>query len=653
MRSVIRNNIASLGILAVSLFTSLVTFRYDKTVALIELILWLLLVGFAVASKVVSLHNADTLLNSMNNSLNMADTEKLNAFPLPVIVCRADGRILWFNSLFNSRIIGDYRLSNDDVSQFLNGQGVTEIANSDRLFADFEAHSYSVYPFPIDANGESGYALIFSDETEMRKTFYEYQQSRPNVMLICVDNFDEIIQSYSDGEADSVRIKAEKMIDNWLSEYGCLVRKLGDGRFVVVCEERDLDKMIERRFDILDSIRSFNFSENLVGITLSIGISRGETLRKAEQNARQALDMAIGRGGDQAAIYKNDGYEFFGGTSKGIEKRSKARTRIVAAAVQKLMENSSNVFIMGHKFSDLDSVGAAVGVLCAVNSAGKNGKIVINRSQSLAQILIDSVEENAGNVFCSPEEAVKAIDKNSLLIIVDTHRSEMVESTQLYKAAKTVVVIDHHRKNVDFINNSIVFQHDPNASSACEMVSEMLQYMPSKPKVSSFEADALLSGIMLDTRNFALKTGVRTFEAAAFLRSKGADTVKVRRMFMNKMENFKLRNDVISDAETYRDCAIAFADVVSPDIRTITSQAADELLNINGIKASFAMFEADGTVNISARSLGDINVQVIMETLGGGGHFTMAAAQLKDCDRAMAKTKLFAAIDDYFMKNTK
>ena len=410
--------------------------------------------------------------------------------------------------------------------------------------------------------------------------------------------------------------------------------------------------MIERKFNILDEIRAYQYDGKAVGITLSIGISRGETLREGEKNARLALDMAIGRGGDQAAILKNDSYEFFGGVSKGVEKRSKARTRIVASAIQKLIENSSDVMIMGHRFSDLDSVGSATGVLCAARSLGKPSIIVINREQSLAKSLVGLVEQKYPDGFVAPDKALESISKNTLLVIVDTHRAEMLESAELYRKAETVIVIDHHRKNVDFINNSLVFQHDPNASSAGEMVSELLQYMPSKPVISECEANAMLAGIMLDTRNFALRTGVRTFEAAAFLRSKGADTVKVRRLFMNKMENFKLRNDVISGAEIYRGCAIAYADISSPDIRTIAAQSADEMLNIDGIKASFAMFDSGGTMNISARSLGEVNVQIIMEILGGGGHQTMAAAQLAGCDRETATTRLFAAVDEYYSKQT-
>ncbi len=648
----IKNNAVVLCVFAVALINCVLTFSYNRIAAIIELVILAVLLALSFISNVINVKHSNEFIKTVSNSLDFSQGDKLSHFPLPVLVCTANGRLLWYNALFETRVLNGVRPASSDVEQFLSGQTAEDITNHSRLYTDIAERSYSVYPFPINYRDEGCFVLLFSDETQMRKAYYEYTLSRPSVMLFCIDNIDELMQNYSDSDADAMRSRAEKLIDDWLSEYGCLIRKLGDGRFVVVCEERDLIRMADRKFSILDDIRAYKYDDKHVGITLSIGISRGDTLREGERNARQALDMAIGRGGDQAAILKNDSYEFFGGISKGIEKRSKARTRIVASAIQKLMESSSDVMIMGHRFSDLDSVGSATGMLSAARSLGKPSSIVIKREQSLARSLVELVEKKYSDGFITPEEALKTIGKNTLLIIVDTHRAEVLESNELYKKAKTVIVIDHHRKNVDFINDSIVFQHDPNASSAGEMVAEILQYMPSKPVITECEANALLAGIMLDTRNFALRAGVRTFEAAAYLRSKGADTVKVRQLFMNKMEDFKLRNEVVTGAEIYRGCAIAYADINSPDIRTITAQAADELLNIDSIKASFAMFDSNGTMNISARSLGEVNVQVIMETLGGGGHQTMAAAQLEGCDRETATTRLFAAVDEYFSSQT-
>ena len=340
MKRLFRNNICLFGILAVAVFTCAVMFRYNKTVALVELAIFAALVGLALVSNIISLKHKDEMISSINRTLDFSEKDNLMGFPMPVLVCTAGGRILWFNTLFGSRVLGDYTLMSDDVTQFLNGHSADEIATHDRIFTDIFDNSYSIYPFPITVRGDAAFALLFSDETEMRKVYYEYRLSRPSVMLMSIDNLDEIEQSYSDGDFDAMRSRAEKLIDTWLGEYGCLIRKLGDGRFVVVCEERDLEKMVEKKFSVLDSIREYEYEEKLVGITLSIGVGKGKTLREGEANARQALDMAVGRGGDQAAILKNDGYEFFGGVSKGVEKRSKARTRIVASAIQKLSRTS-------------------------------------------------------------------------------------------------------------------------------------------------------------------------------------------------------------------------------------------------------------------------------------------------------------------------
>ena len=648
MKRFIRNNAALLGIFAVTLLSTAVTLLYNRLAGIIGLTIWAALVVFSVVSNVLVTRKTQRLLLRLDRQFDTRKMRSLDTFPMPMIVCSEKGVVLWYNTLFKNSVIGDFRPDGEEVLPFLNGQTMEDVAAHTRLFTCVAGRYYSIFSFPYAVNGEAGYVLLFSDETDLQRTAFEYKASRPRVMLISIDNLDDILSTHTDSDSDSMRSQVERLIDQWLGEYGCMVRKLGDGRFVVVCEDRDLVQMTQRRFDILDTVRAYQYDGKNVGFTISIGVSGGDTLRKCETNARQALDMAIGRGGDQAAVFKTDTYEFFGGVSKGVEKRSKARTRIISSSITKLIENSSRVFIMGHRFSDLDSVGSGVGVYCAASSLGKEAKLVINREQTLAAGLVELIESQLGSVFCEPGEALKQMDRNTLLVICDTHREDVLESADLYRMAKTVVIIDHHRKNVDFINNAIVFHHDPTASSASEMVSELLQYMPSKPPVSESVADALLAGIMLDTKNFALKTGVRTFEAAAFLKSKGADTVRVRRLFMNKLEDLKLRNDMISSCEKYRDCAIAFADFESPNIRTVTSQAADEMLNIDGVKASFTMFDTGGAVNISARSLGDINVQVIMEALGGGGHLTMAAAQLTDCDFESAKTRLFAAIDRYY-----
>ena len=359
--------------------------------------------------------------------------------------------------------------------------------------------------------------------------------------------------------------------------------------------------------------------------------------------------MALGRGGDQAVVKTDNGYRFFGGVSKGVEKRSQAKTRVISNALQDLIMSSGKIYIMGHRFGDLDSVGASCGLAGAIKQLGKDVCIVVDRSKNLAAHLIDIVEKNTDfPLFITPAEAEDAIEDNDLLIIVDTHNKDFIESYSLYIRAKSVVVIDHHRKTVNFIDNAVIFHHEPYASSASEMVTEIIQYFKynNDERIAAFYADALLSGIMLDTKNFVMRTGVRTFEAAAYLKKIGADTVSVKLLFSNSIDSYRRKTQIVASAKIYNKCAIATADFKSDDIRLVAPQAADELLSITDVDASFVVYKTGNTINISARSLGALNVQVIMEKLGGGGHQTMAAAQIENSTINEAVKALTHAIDE-------
>ena len=347
------------------------------------------------------------------------------------------------------------------------------------------------------------------------------------------------------------------------------------------------------------------------------------------------------------AIKNGNTFEFFGGVSKGVERHDKVRSRVIALTLADNIKNSDCVFVMGHQFSDLDSVGASIGLWSAITKGQeKPCYVVLNREQTLAGALVETVEK-AGNtgMFLSPREALSLITDRSLLIIVDTHSESFVESRDLYKYSKRTVVIDHHRMMVKHIENAIIFYHEPYASSASEMVTELVQYL-GENAIGRLEADALLAGITLDTKNFVLKTGVRTFEAAAFLRRKGADTVEVKRLFSNSIDTYRAKYQLVSNAEIYNSCAVTAADEDCPDIRIASAQAADELLGVQGVNASFVLYSSAGTVNISARSLGAVNVQVVMEKLGGGGHQTMAGAQLKDTTVTAVRERLIEILNE-------
>ena len=410
--------------------------------------------------------------------------------------------------------------------------------------------------------------------------------------------------------------------------------------------------MIADKFKILEEVRAIPVTGK-TPITLSIGVGIGSVdLEESEQFARQALEMAQGRGGDQAAVKRDDGYEFFGGVSKGIEKHTKVKTRIVAAALTDIIESSSSVYIMGHRNGDMDSVGSGAGLCGAIRILRPDIPVnmVVDLERNLAKPIIGRLNENLRDeepVFISPEDALGKMDANSLLIIVDTNNKDLLDSPEVYAAAKQIVVIDHHRQVVNYIDNAVIFHHEPYASSACEMTAELIQYFPGIDKLQSYYADVMLAGIMLDTKDFVMRTGVRTFEAAAFLRKLGADMVAVKNLFANTMACIQKRSKLIADAEIYKRCAIAVDDTADEYIRVASAQAADQMLEIVGVDASFVIFRIPTGVNISARSLGAMNVQIIMEKLGGGGHQTMAAAQLNDVRVTEAKAELISAIDEY------
>jgi c-di-AMP phosphodiesterase-like protein len=425
-----------------------------------------------------------------------------------------------------------------------------------------------------------------------------------------------------------------------------IVRKVENDLFYIVMESRHLQSVMDNRFHILDEARQIRINDRM-HVTFSIGVGDGaSSLAESEKFARQSLDMALGRGGDQAAVKTENGFCFFGGASKGVEKKSKTKIRSIALAMQELIENSDKVFLMGHRFGDLDSVGSACGLAGAVRLMRKPAYVVVNRHNCLAGQLMQRMEQcSDGPNFLEPIDARGQITENSLLIIVDTHNTDLLESPELYHAARYVIVIDHHRKSVNFIENAVIFHHEPYASSASEMVTEIIQYFRLDTEISAAYADALLAGIMLDTKNFVMRTGVRTFEAAAYLRKIGADTIQVKTLFSNTISMYSTRAQIVAHAELFRNNAISAVKMQTPDTRVLASQAADELLGIQGVDAAFVLYLEENSVGISARSMGNINVQLIMEQLGGGGHQTMAAAQLPGCTIQEAKEQLLLVLE--------
>ena len=571
--------------------------------------------------------------------------DALEQFTMPMAIVGEAGDIVWANAAFLESAGRARDCRGENVMKFLYPHTIqqvvaakgTDVTIGDRQFTAFASKT------------EQGHILCLVDDTYYKAINREYVEKHPVVALAHFDNREELARDSSGSEDARIASEVEQVLTEWAQSMGGFLRRLSGGRFLILTDEIHIRQAMEKRFEVLDKIREIKAGERR-SATVSIGVARGaESLQEAEQWARKALEIALGRGRDQVAVkQKNDTYEFFGGLSKGVEKRDKVRTRVIAATLSDHIKESENVLIMGHRFSDLDSMGAAVGLWSVITKAlHKPAFVVVDRQQTLAGQIVERIDANSGDrvVFLSPMDAMEQLSPRTLLIVVDTHSPDFVESRELLNHVSRVVVIDHHRLMVKRIDNAIVFYHEPYASSASEMVAELVQYIGDST-LTQHEAEALLAGIMLDTKSFVLKTGVRTFEAAAYLRRRGADTVEVKRMFADSIDSYKAKYKIVSGAEIQQNCAIACADKEFPDIRVVSSQAADELLSIRGVKASFVIYPTGNVMNISARSLGDINVQLVMEVLGGGGHLTMAATQLPNLTIEQARTKLVAAIKE-------
>ncbi len=593
----------------------------------------------------------DRFVVQMGERIGKMQSDTLAMLPMPVLVADDKGELVWYNDCARAHLFSDGDRYGTQVNDIL-GEPKSD---SNGFSITFKGRAYTVYsawsthdtdPLTPDTHPLALYYLC--DDTDLKRDAAQYWASRPSMLAIMIDSLDEVLQDAKENERSQLTAQIEYVIEQFVGDYNGFVIKTDRDRFFAVIEERHMSDIVEHRFALLDRVRALS-SVDKIPVTLSIGVARNVgSYPEGEQAARQALDMAQGRGGDQAALKTPNGYDFYGGVSKGIEKRTKVKTRIVATALAELIESSSNVIIMGHKFADLDSLGAAVGLLRPIRQMGKPAVVAINPTRNLVGALIDRLEKNGyENAFMNPPDLMDVVTPDTLLIIVDTHLEHVLESPELYRACKNVAIIDHHRRMVGYIDRAVIFYHEPYASSTSEMVTELIQYLGDRQRITRVEAEALLAGIMLDTRNFVIRTGVRTFEAAAYLRRQGADTVEVRRLFSSSMEFYQQRARVVSSAEIYHRCAIAPAASMGENIKLIAPQAADELLNISGVDASFVLYEYDDGITISARSMGKLNVQVIMEALGGGGHQTMAATQMPAISMEDARQKLLEAIEEH------
>ena len=597
---------------------------------------------------------SDHLQDLTFNIDKLAKNSMVNS-PFPLVIAETNGNIIWKSNKFTQEF------ANIDINNILGDllkQIKLEIENNEESAEksihkelEIENKIYEIVGKYTKSKEEYICTIYFIDETKCVELENEYHNSQICVGLIMIDNFEEVNQRISDEDKPLLTAQIEKTIYDWAIEFHGLVIKAERDTFVCIFEQRYLTELEEKKFNILDTIKELELSDK-IQITLSISIStEGESNYQKYKLAQAGLDIALGRGGDQTVVRENGKYHFFGGRTQELEKRTKVKARIVSHALQELMQEAKNVMIMGHINEDIDSMGASMGLYRLAKSLNIEAYIVNNSTGiSLENFMQVAKEENEyQEVIINKAEALSKISAETLLIIVDTHKRGYVEIPELLEETNKIAIIDHHRKSPDFIEEAILTFHEVYASSACELVTEILEYAPKEIKLTTIEAEALYAGIMMDTKNFTFKTGVRTFEAAAYLRKCGIDIIRVKKWFQSDLKTYTKISKIIDNSEIINDTiGISIYDENDKDANVICAKAADELLTISDITASFVIGKLGDKVCISGRSIGNINVQIILEKLGGGGHITLAGAQIEGLSIGEVKNLLIEKINEYF-----
>ena len=593
-------------------------------------------------------------------SVDDASKHSMVNFPLPMAILRVDtGEIIWCNDYFTQISGKKDTLFETHITDVLHGFDTRWIMEGKTLCpydVELGEQKYQVYGNMVRSGRNRGSALLATlfwvDITEYSRLRDYVERTRPAVGLIVIDSYEELMKNASEAEKSTLTADIDRYINDWAKPAQGIVRRLQRDRYLFIFEQHSLLEFTAGKFSILETIHQVQNSEGL-SATLSIGVGKGEcSLQELYQYAALGIDMALSRGGDQAVVKSKTAFEFYGGRSKELEKRTKVKSRVMANALMQLIRDSSQVFLMGHKYSDLDSIGACAGLVAAVRKAGRPAYIIVNDQATSAKELIDRLRKQPqyGDVFISEQDAIVKADASSLCVVCDTTRPDMVEGPDLLEAVQRVAVVDHHRRAAQYIENAAISLHETYASSACELVAELLQYVVNQNDILKVEADAMLAGIFLDTKGFAVKTGVRTFEASAFLRQVGADTVEVRKMLSGGLESSVKKYQIISCAkEQFPGISLSVVEEETP--RATASQAADELINASDIKAAFVVYGEKGGSVISARSYGQVNVQMVLEKIGGGGGLTSAGAQFPDKSTDEAAELLVGAIEEYLKEN--
>ena len=625
------------------------------------IVLFLIVMGYTYYANKKRKSEISETLQDLTLTVDSAAKSSLINSPFPLVILETNGNIVWKSSKFVTEF-ADIDMDNyiDDLIIDIKD----EIEKSDNKKRKSVIRQIQIGKKTYTVQGEFAKSkkyerkkspeymmiLYFIDETEKVKLKQENEDKKICVGIIMIDNYEEVTQRVDAEQKTQLMAKVESTIYDWVNETNGILVKADRDTYVYVFEQKNLEKIKEEKFAILDSIKNL-VRKDKIQLTLSIAISNeGDTERDVYKSASAAMDVILGRGGDQAVIRQNGKYLFFGGKVEEVEKRTKVKARIVAHALEELIKENDKIMIMGHANPDIDAIGSALGIYRIAKTLEKEAKIVANVETPSIKDLYESIKDQYQEVFISSETALAQVDSGTLIIVVDTHKKTYVESPELLTKTNKIVIIDHHRRSADFIDNSILTFQEVYASSAAELVTEIIQYTQNEVELSEVEAEALYAGIMMDTKNFTFKTGVRTFEAAAYLRRCGVDIIKVKKWFQSDLESYNTISEIVRKAEIVRDSiGISIYDVQEKETSLICAKAADELLTIGNITASFVLgLMEDGKVCISGRSIGDVNVQMILEKLGGGGHITLAGAQLENVTIDEAKQELISKINEYF-----
>jgi c-di-AMP phosphodiesterase-like protein len=615
--------------LILSFTLTVLMFHYNIYIAFISLILFIYVLMNEYFGWRKKRSELDRYIERLFFNVDRVSKNAIAFMPIAAAVINKEGKIIWYNNKFNETF-KEKKEINDAIEKHIKNykyEGKLHIKIADRYYYIIGTEAQKQHK---SKENDKFYNIFLIDETDYVEISSKLNESRSVLAYILVDNYEEALQATEDLKRPVVAAEIERRLSIWASSMNAFIKKYAADRYVMFMKNRDLLNLEENRFEILDFIRDIN-AGNKIPVTLSIGVGAdADEYILLHDYASSAIDLSLGRGGDQAVVKRGEKISIYGGKTQAVEKRTRVKARVVSHAIRKLIEESSNVFIMGHNFMDFDSLGAAIGMYRGAVALDKSAKIILDKSNPAVESMLQKIEneEDYDNPFINISDAKNSIDKNSLLIVVDTHRPEYLTNPEILDLIERIIVIDHHRRGREFIDKALLVYLEPYASSASELVTEILQYIKDRIDIKPIEAEALLAGIAVDTKNFTFRTGVRTFEAASYLRRKGADTTSIKILFQDDFKSYIMKSTIVKNAEITND-GIAIA--ISPEDanNVIISQAADELLNIKGVQASFVLLKRENDVIISGRSLGDINVQVILEKLDGGGHLTVAGAQVK------------------------